>query len=268
MKRYNTVYYLLFVLLVTGSFASMAQNDYGVFIMGFVASGFGVLFLVQLFSRLSKAKTNEDKFLPAIELIGLSILTGILALRIFYIHFEFVEVLFVVAGIVLVVYYSIRLQKSWKELRKSSSGLGIRTSLFYGSIIFYLLSMISVPFWPFMAEPFGGLGFFLGLVFLAIGIQKIVTTEEGEKISAIDYVSKFRDRSVVLIFLFLLFTAYMGLTKIGVLPKMYSDEYPQAYFELVNRAESGQEDPENGKYKHQEFKEAYDTFIEKSDESE
>ena len=73
--------------------------------------------------------------------------------------------------------------------------------------------------------------------------------------------TRFKDRSVVLLALFLLFTAYMGLTKIGAIPKMYSDEFPQAYFELVNKAESGQEKAVEGKYRHEAFKEMYDRFI-------
>jgi hypothetical protein len=56
----------------------------------------------------------------------------------------------------------------------------------------------------------------------------------------------------------------MGLTRIGVLPSMYSDEYPQAYFKLVNKAETGKEKPVNGKYRHQEFKEKYDDFLERN----
>jgi hypothetical protein len=42
---------------------------------------------------------------------------------------------------------------------------------------------------------------------------------------------------------------------------MYTDEYPQAYFELVKQAESGKEKPVNGKYKHEEFKDMYDRFV-------
>jgi hypothetical protein len=61
--------------------------------------------------------------------------------------------------------------------------------------------------------------------------------------------------------LFVLFTAYMGLTKFDILPKMYSDEYPQAYLDLVKQAEAGGEKPVNGKYKHEEFKELYDQFV-------
>ena len=56
----------------------------------------------------------------------------------------------------------------------------------------------------------------------------------------------------------------MGLTKINIIPKMYSDEFPQEYFELVNRAEMGLEDPVDGVYQHEKFKEMYDTFVKRN----
>jgi len=66
---------------------------------------------------------------------------------------------------------------------------------------------------------------------------------------------------LLLISLFFIFFLYYGFTGIGTLPRIYSDEYPQAYFELVNNAETGKEAPVNGKYKHEEFKEKYDRFV-------
>ena len=33
MKSYNSIYYLLAVMLILGGFASMAQNDYGMLIL-------------------------------------------------------------------------------------------------------------------------------------------------------------------------------------------------------------------------------------------
>jgi hypothetical protein len=99
------------------------------------------------------------------------------------------------------------------------------------------------------------------LLFVGIGFIKRDTLIEGEKVSAFSYVARFKDRSIVLLSLFLLFTAYMGLTKIDALPRMYSDKFPQAYFELVRQAESGVEKPVDGKFKHEEFKEKYDRFV-------
>jgi hypothetical protein len=48
------------------------------------------------------------------------------------------------------------------------------------------------------------------------------------------------------------------------LPKLYSDQFPQAYFKLVNNAETGKEKPVNGKYRHEEFKAMYDQFVERN----
>jgi hypothetical protein len=48
---------------------------------------------------------------------------------------------------------------------------------------------------------------------------------------------------------------------------MYSDEFPQAYFNLVNQAETGNEKSVNGKFKHDEFKAKYDRFVERNAEA-
>lgn len=63
---------------------------------------------------------------------------------------------------------------------------------------------------------------------------------------------------------YVLFTMYMGLTKFDLIPKLYSNEYPQTYLKLVQEAESGLERPIDGKYKHEIFKEKYDRLVERS----
>jgi hypothetical protein len=55
----------------------------------------------------------------------------------------------------------------------------------------------------------------------------------------------------------------MGLTQVGLLPRMYSGEFPQVYYELVKQSESGNEIRVNGKLRHEEFKSRYDRFIER-----
>jgi hypothetical protein len=57
----------------------------------------------------------------------------------------------------------------------------------------------------------------------------------------------------------------MGLTKIGALPRMYSDEFQQAYFNLVDQAEAGNEKAVIGKFKHEEFKAQYDRFVKRNE---
>jgi hypothetical protein len=86
---------------------------------------------------------------------------------------------------------------------------------------------------------------------------------DGEKVSGFTFVGRFKDRSVIVLSLFLLFTFYMGLTKVDVLPPMYSDEFPKSYFQLVNQAEKGLEKRADNKLKHEDFKEKYDRFVER-----
>ena len=57
MKKYNAVFYFLFILLVMGAFASMAQNSYGIKIMIGVSFAFAFIFLIQLVTVL----INKDK---------------------------------------------------------------------------------------------------------------------------------------------------------------------------------------------------------------
>jgi hypothetical protein len=151
--------------------------------------------------------------------------------------------------------------QQYTAVHKGGKQLGWIILLFYGSIVLYLVSMVTVPFLPSLSEPAGMAAFAL---LILVGILSLVYRGilfNGEKTSGFQFIFRLKDRSGVLIVLFLLFTAYMGLTKIEVLPKMYSDEFPKAYFQLVNEAEAGREKPKDGKFKHEEFKEKYDQFV-------
>ena len=103
MKKYNALYYLLFILLVMGAFASMAQNNYGLKIMGGVAFVFGLVFLAEFITVLGK-KDNK-KIEALVETACLFLLAVIFGCRVFYIHFPYIEVLFGVTGILLLLFY-------------------------------------------------------------------------------------------------------------------------------------------------------------------
>lgn len=263
MNKFTTSYYLLFVLLIMGAFASMAQNDYGITILGLVASLFCLLFAFQFILFVIKGghKKNVD---GVIEMTSLILLSGILAMRVFYIRFPYVEELFIVSGFMLIGAYIMKLFVTYKNTREESNLMARMMLLYHGSIILYVASMISVAVVPRLSEPTGGFAFALIILFIVLSLLRRKILVGGEKISSIQFVQRFKDRSLVLIILFLVFTAYLGLTKINVLPKMYSDEFPQAYFELVKQAETVIDKPVEGKYKHEEFKKAYDLFVEKN----
>lgn len=254
----NLPYYFLFVLLILGAFASMAQNGYGITILGSVAILFSITFFVRTLAAL---KIEKKDWVTLIESLSLATLSMIMALRVFYIHFAFVEILFGLAGLALIAIYLRKAQHAYSTIKPRNFRMAWLTATLLLSITLYTLSMVSVAFFPLASEPAGGAAFGL-LILFAIGA--ITTKEilyEGEKVSVFQFVARFKDLTLVLISLFFLFTLYMGLTKFDWLPRMYSDEFPQSYFELVKQAETGKEKPKNGIYRHQEFKEMYNRFV-------
>lgn len=256
MKNYYTLYYLLFVLIIMGAFASMAQNGYGLVILGAVSFAFSLTFLFQLIDKKQKPDISSS-----IELFGLFLISFILGLRVFYIHFPFVEMLFGFAALLLIMVYVQKMIRQFNWFKQKNIILAILIVVFFLSIIFYFISFASVPF---VAQFSGGVGivaFVLLVGFLIAGFLLRNFLIDGENVTVFKTVLRFRDNSVLVLSLFFLFTLYAGLTRAGVLPKIYSDEFPQAYFELVNKAESGKELPVNGKYKYQNFKDRYDQFL-------
>jgi cytochrome b subunit of formate dehydrogenase len=262
MKSYNTIYYLLFVLLIMGAFASMAQNSYGLTLLGGVAISFGLLFLYQFFKSLQQQ--DRKVFLLPAELLALFVISILFALRTFHIYVPFSEVLFALAGLVLVFVYGKKMLQRYGVL-KSRNNKAARLSLVYHlSLILFIISLIAAPILPQLYVYFGVAAFILLIVFLILGLLVPHYLMEGSEVSVFKLVSTLKDRSLILLSLFFIISIYMGLTRIGVLPAMYSDEYPQAYFKLVNNAEAGKEKGVDGKASHQEFKERYENFLERN----
>jgi hypothetical protein len=262
MKKDQSLYYLLFVLLIMGAFAAMAQNSYGLRILGGVAAVFCGIFLVGFIAQLRNT-TGRNLYTLA-ELASLTLLAGIFALRVFYIHFIFVEVLFVIAGTCLTILYIRKMAYRYKKAQQESSFLAVTVLLFHASIILFLISLVMMPFLPKVAQVFGVVAFITLLVFLITTVLKKEKGADGEIISPIGQVLQYKDYSFLIISLFFYFSLYVGLNRIGVLPPIYSDEFPQAYFNMVDDAAAGKESLVNGKYRHQLFKEKYDDFLKRN----
>lgn len=259
MNKYITTYYLLILLLITGAFASMAQNNYGIIIMGWVAVAFGTVFLLQ--GIQAAVKGPSDNIDTLVELFTLSVICILLALRVFYIHFIYVEFVFGIAGLVLITVYLGRLYRNYNLVKPASGYLAGMVVLFYVSIVLFLFSMIIIPFVPGISEPTGIVAFGILILFTVVSLYKSDVIYNGDKISAHRLAARFENRTLVLLIIFSLFSLYIGLTKIDIIPKIYTDEFPQAYFELVNQAESGDEAPVDGRFDHERFKEQYDQLV-------
>jgi hypothetical protein len=262
MKNYNTVYYLLFVLLIMGAFSSMAQNSYGMTILGIVAISFGLVFLQQFILELG----NKDQvdYLAVAETLSLCILSFIFALRLFHVYFPFSEIFFAAAGLVLIFVYGRKMILRYQHLKSTHSTLAYVVLIYHISILLFLVSLVIAPFFPEYNTYIGVTAFVLLLLFLMAGILGREMVIDGRNMTVFKKVAGFKDRSVILLSLFFIMSLYLGFTRAGIIPAMYSDDFPQAYFKLVNNAESGKEQPDNGKYRHQEFKQRYDEFLERN----
>jgi len=259
MKKYNTIYYLLFILLIMGAFASMAQNSYGLKIMGGVAFVFALVFLVEFISVL-RTKDKRDVY-SLIEPACLFLLSFIFGLRVFYIHFPYVELLFSAAGVLLALVYQRKMIIRFRHFHPQNRLLATLVLIFHLSILLFLLSLVLIPFAPKIGEFAGAGALVLLLGFIVTAFFKKDLMVDGENISALKLVTHFKDHSIIIISLFLLFSLYVGFNRIGLLPGIYSDEFPQAYYELVDKAVSKKEKPVEGRYKYEEFKKKYDQFL-------
>jgi len=259
MKNLNTLYYLLMVLLIMGALASMAQNSYGMLIISSVSAAFGLIFFIQF---IKQAGTGERR--QALEFFVLFLLSGIITLRTFQIYFPFVEWFFALSALVLAGIYFFTLIRHVGEYLNKSKTLAWLIGLAYAGLVLFCVAMILMNVSVQAARYAGILALLFMASFIFIAMVKKGSLLEGEKISVFRVIAGFRDRFFLLSSLFILFSLYLGLTTSGVLPKLYSNKFPQAYYELVSQAETGKEKPVDGKFRYEEFKTMYDQFVQRN----
>ena len=259
MKKNNPIYFLLFILLIMGTFASMAQNDYGMKIIGGVAFAFALIFIVEFIS-IVRTKDKMDVY-ALIEVVCLFFLAFIFGLRVFYIRFPYVELVFGAAGTLLASIYLRKTILRYRYYQPKNDFLAMFVLIFHLSIVLFLVSLVMAPFAPKTGEVIGTIALVLLFVFIVAAVFKKDLLVEGANMSAFKIVKHFQDHSTIIVSLFLLFSLYFGLNRIGILPGVYSDEFPKAYLELVNKATSGKEKPVDGKYKYEEFMDKYEQFL-------
>jgi hypothetical protein len=262
MKSYNTLYYLLTVLLIMGAFASMAQNSYGMQIISMVSMIFGLIFLIHFIRALIKKEGSDA--LSLVEYLSLFLLAFIFTFRSFQVYFPYVEWVFGISGAAIACIYIVKAIQHFRNYRQKNIVLACQILMGYLSISCFSLAMVSFAFNPVFARFLGMLSLLLIAGFLVAGIFYNRLLVGIEKPSVFKVIAGFRDRFYLLLTLYILFAFYVGLTGAGVLPKLYSDNYPQAYYKLVNEAETGKEKAVDGKYHYENFKTAYDQFVEKN----
>jgi hypothetical protein len=147
------------------------------------------------------------------------------------------------------------------DIKAKNKLMAIVIAVYYGSLMLFLISLLSFELRPKISATTGAMAFLLLLAFVLAGFLKKDLLVEGDKVSAFSLVRKFHDHSVIILTLFLLMSLYVGFNKMGLIPDIYSDQFPQVYYRLVHDAASGKEKPVNGKYKYEIFREKYDQFL-------
>ncbi len=264
MKSRTIQYYFLILAIILGAFASMAQNDYGLKVMGLAALGFSFSFFAEAMNRFVQKKKRTIENWNFMELLSLSVLSFVFFLRAFFIRFNNIEWVFTVAGVTLVILYGYRTFQNLKNTWNDNKKLTVITTAYFLSIIFYTLSMVVIVLDPVLSEPAGGLGFGFLLLFFAGNFMYKELYFAGEKYSVFRFLKRFVNKSALVLVIYVLFTFYIGLAKFRLIPQLYSSELPQGYIQLVSNAESGEEGPQAGKYRHEKFKENMDRFLERN----
>jgi hypothetical protein len=259
MRKNNVIFFLLFILLVMGAFASMAQNSYGLKIMGGVALAFGLIFLTEFVGALS-GKGQRDVYAFS-ELAAMIVFSMVFGFRVFHIYFSYIEWLFVAAGLFLVFFYLRKLVIRYRRLVARNRRLAILGLIFHLSLILFLVSLVLIPFAFQKTEWLGFGAFALLLVFIIGALVKQDDLVDGNKVTAMQMITGYRDHSIVLASLFLLFSLFTAFSKAGLVPGIYSDEFPRAYYELLNKPASREEKSPDGKYKYEEFLDQYRLFL-------
>jgi hypothetical protein len=249
MKRYHTSYYILFLLLITGGFAGMAQNSYSQLLLGIAATGFFMLFAIQFFLD---ARLDRDVMYKW-ESLCLMIQAGLITLEVFYIHISGYSLLFWTSAIALFFVFILRFLYELK-----THGWSMESAL-------YGLAVASWFVWS-LYQSRGNLFLILGgLLILAFIIfisyhQKKAPSTDGVKVRLVS--TPWKDYAwVVLIFFGLVYGYTLG-TRLEWLPPMYASEYPQKYYQMGTSELPGTTSTAD-KNQQFEFKKAYDDFVKK-----
>lgn len=259
MNRSITILFLLFMLLITGAFASMAQNNYGFTILGWVAMGFMLLFGYQLWRKLM-GKKPADRIVLA-ELGSLVIISLLLGLNCFHVRVPFADYVLSVAALVLLAVYVLRFREHLANISGEQQLPRTLAVAYYGGVILFLAGIVASPFLPQWTAFAGILAFTLLLAFI-IGSFVLPGFQRGWKqVHALQVIGRFRDRSFIVASFCFLVSFYGLLVGRGLLPPLYSDDYPKAYFDMQTSGKSGKDDTLRPEQKQQAFKTQYEDFV-------
>lgn len=260
MKKYVSLYFLLGFLLIMGAFASMAQNSYGMNLLGTVALLFSALFLAQWLLRTGKKGFKADSVtLESLTLSAIALLTGF---GIFQVEPPFAPQLIAVSGLLLCGVYAYRAWLLFRQRGTDAMEWTLTRVIWYLALICFILSFCLAPYLFRSSSVFSTIGAVLAIGFLGMALIGRNYLVDGTNQNAWSWILGLKDRSPLLLVLFLLMALHFTLMRSGVLPKLYTDQYPQAFFEM-ERGSPGK-NAISSRDEHRAFKRAYDEFVKRN----
>lgn len=262
MKRYSAIYYLLFVLLIMGAFASMAQNAYGLKICGVACLGFAVVFSYEIFVGVLSDSELYASWITKIELSALALVAIIFMLRAFsldYAVFNLLLSMSLLAILALLLFHAWYAMRALKKLGRTTWTIPL--ALYYCAISLFVISwLMDAMAYPY-ATHVGGVALIVTIGFLVsswIVYSRFPIPDSG---SIWDYIRRLRNKSAILLVTCILLFGYNFLYSAGTLPPLYHGTLPAGYHELVEESKKG--GSTEGRQKPSEFKVEYEKFVDK-----
>jgi hypothetical protein len=260
----KAIQFLLIGLVAIGAFASMAKNAYGFTFMGVSCFGLALLYLVKLGWRLTENNFRPEKheIVTLTELFLLAVLLILFGCRIFYVYIPGGEYIFIAVCLLLMLVYLFIATQSFNTTVKDNKALAWNMASFYSSLSFFILAMIMRVYilWSLFL---GVIAVLASLPFIFSVIRQRQIGLSGKTLSLFQLVVTSKNKAGLLFLFFISSALYTGLSQVGVIPEIENLDRPKVYLKLIEGAESGTEKPVGGKYKHEQYKQAMDAFLER-----
>lgn len=260
-RMYNSIIYLLFLVIVIGVFASIAQNDYGANLIAIACFSFGLLFLLRMFDLNSTESLPFPKNWSMQEYTCLALVVVLFGLRALRIRFDYVEEIFVGLTLIMTLIYLryyLFLRKAYIENESLFRGL----TLLYLSIGLFFISLSLNFYLPQVSTLIGIVSFILMLVYFVCYVWKNPNTVfKQETTSIYSELFKYKNLAPVITTLIFLASFYMGLFKIGAIPAIYTGELPIRYIELEKEFLDGEGLKSEVIPKHEQYWNEYEEFL-------
>lgn len=239
-----------------GAFASMALNNYGVVLMAYTMFGFAFAFLSDLLFILPKQQSipKKDKQMLGAELLLLALICLIYFAQGLNMIIPSAFMLILILVILLTLLNIYHFYQSWMTERNAPLKLKVAIAFYFTAIVLlyisnYLPASIAIiSSWTALI---------LIAAFLVIGWWRGSVLIEGEEVTAMQRVVRYKNKSGIQLIILGLVTAYYLFSNFHILPPLYVGSMPNAHQQVVRDWQK-----DKSKTNPQDFEQAYKTFLE------